>query len=146
VTADRQGLLDTSTVILLDRIDASDLPAIPLISAVSLAELSVGPLATTDLGQRAIRQVRLQEVEAMFDPLPFDSAAARAFGRLAASLRSAGRQPAARAFDALIAATALANELAIFTCNPDGFAGVDGLEVVAVPHPDHWSRPGPSMP
>jgi predicted nucleic acid-binding protein len=141
VTADRQGLLDTSTVILLDRIDASDLPAIPVISAVSLAELSVGPLATSDLAQRAIRQVRLQEVEAMFDPLPFDSAAARAFGRVAASLRSAGRKPAARAFDALIAATALANELAIFTCNPDDFAGIDGLEIVGVPHPDHSNRP-----
>lgn len=146
MTADRQGLLDTSTIILLDRIDASDLPEMPVISAVSLAELSVGPLATTDLAERAIRQVRLQEVEAMFDPLPFDAASARAFGRVAASLRSAGRKPAARAFDALIGATALANELAVFTCNPDDFAGMDGLEVVAVPHPDHPNRPGPSMP
>jgi predicted nucleic acid-binding protein len=146
VTADQQGLLDTSTIILLDRIDASDLPVMPVISAVSLAELSVGPLATADLGQRAIRQVRLQEVEAMFDPLPFDSAAARAFGRVAASLRSTGRKPLARAFDALIAATALANELAVFTCNPADFAGIDGLEVVAVPHPDHPDRPGPPTP
>ncbi len=143
MTTDRQGLLDTSTIILLDRIDASDLPVLPVISAVSLAELSVGPLATIDLAQRAIRQVRLQEVEAMFDPLPFDAASARAFGRVAASLRSAGRKPAARAFDALIAATALANELAVFTCNPDDFAGIDGVEVVAVPHPDHLNHPGP---
>ena len=63
----------------------------PVISAVSLAELSVGPLATANLAERAIRQVRLQEVEAMFDPLPFEAAAARAFGTLAASLRAAGR-------------------------------------------------------
>lgn len=136
MTADQQGLLATSTIILLDRIDASDLPEAPVISAVSLAELSVGPLATSDLAQRAIRQVRLQEVEAMFDPLPFDAASARAFGRVAASLRSTGRKPAARAFDALIAATALANDLAVFTCNPDDFAGIDSLEVVAIPHPD----------
>jgi tRNA(fMet)-specific endonuclease VapC len=146
VTADRQGLLDTSTIILLDRIAASDLPEMPVISAVSLAELSVGPLATADLAQRALRQVRLQEVEAMFDPLPFDAASARAFGRVAASLRSTGRKPAARAFDALIAATALANDLAVFTCNPDDFAGIDGLEVAVVPHPDHLNRPGPSTP
>jgi tRNA(fMet)-specific endonuclease VapC len=146
VTADRRGLLDTSTIILLDRIEASDLPVMPVISAVSLAELSVGPLATTNLAERAIRQVRLQEVEAMFDPLPFDAAAARAFGRVAASLRAAGRKPAARAFDALIAATAMANELAVFTCNPDDFAGIDGLQVVVVPHPDHPNRMSPSTP
>ena len=142
MTADQQGLLDTSTIILLDRVAASDLPEAPVISAVSLAELSVGPLATSDLAQRAVRQVRLQEVEAMFDPLPFDAASARAFGRVAASLRSTGRKPAARAFDALIAATALANALAVFTCNPDDFAGIDSLEVVVIPHPDHLNRPG----
>ena len=40
-----QGLLDTSTLILLTRItDPELLPAEPLIAAVTLAELSVGPL------------------------------------------------------------------------------------------------------
>jgi hypothetical protein len=50
-------------------------------------------------------------------------------------LRRAGRKPAARAYDALIAATALANELPLFTVNPQDFAALDGLEIVAVPHP-----------
>jgi predicted nucleic acid-binding protein len=93
-------------------------------------------LATDDPAERAIRQLRLQEVEASFDPLPFDAAAARAFGRVSASLRAAGRKPAARAFDALIAATALANELDLYTCNPRGFDGIDGLHVVAIAHPE----------
>ena len=105
-------------------------------TTISLAELSVGPLATDDPAERAARQIRLQEVEASFDPLPFDAAAARAFGRVSASLRSAGRKPAARAFDALIAATALSNGLELYTCNPRDFEGIDGLTLVAVPHPD----------
>jgi predicted nucleic acid-binding protein len=130
------GLLDTSTVILLPRItDPTVLPALPLISAISLAELTVGPLVATTESERARRLTHLQQAEADFEPLPFDAAAARAFGRVAASLRRAGRKPAARAYDALIAATALANELPLFTVNPQDFAALDGLEIVAVPHP-----------
>ncbi len=130
------GVLDTSTIILLDRLSASDIPEHPVITTISLAELSVGPLATDDPTERAKRQLLLQEVEATFDPLPFDSDAARAFGRVAASLRNAGRKPAARAFDAMIAATALSNQLDLYTCNPRYFEGIDGLNIVAVPHPD----------
>lgn len=132
-----RGLLDTSTVILLGRIsDPSFLPDEVLISAITLAELSVGPhLATTD-AEKAGRQAHLQQAEADFEPLAFDGAAARAFGRVAASLRSAGRKPAARAYDALIAATALANDLPVFTCNPDDFRGIDDLTIHEVPHPD----------
>ena len=129
------GVLDTSTIILLDRLSASDIPEHPVITTISLAELSVGPLATDDPTERAKRQSLLQEVEATFDPLPFDSDAARAFGRVAASLRNAGRKPAARAFDALIAATALSNQLDLYTCNPRDYEGIEGLNVVAVPHP-----------
>jgi len=126
-------VLDTSAVILLPRVtDVSALPAEPVITAVTLAELSVGPLVTTDERERAARQAHLQQAEADFDPLPFDAAAARAFGRVAASLRRAGRKPAARSYDAMIAATALANELPIYTANPDDFREIDGLEVVAV--------------
>jgi len=126
-----RGVLDTSAVILLPRItDASALPAEPVITAVTLAELSVGPLVTSDERERAARQAHLQQAEADFDPLPFDAAAARAFGRVAASLRRAGRKPAARSYDAMIAATALANELPIYTANPDDFREIDGLEVV----------------
>jgi tRNA(fMet)-specific endonuclease VapC len=129
-----RGILDTSAVIQLGRIsDVAVLPAEPLITAVTLAELSVGPLVARDEQERAARQAHLQQAEADFDPLPFDAAAARAFGRVAASLRQAGRKPAARAYDAMIAATALANELPVYTCNPDEFTGITGLNVVTIP-------------
>lgn len=132
-----QGVLDTSTVILLPRIaDPAVLPAEPVITAVTLAELSVGPLVTEDEHERAARQAHLQQAEADFDPLPFDAAAARAFGRVAAALRRRGRKPAARAYDAMIAAIALAHGLPVYTANPDDFAGIDDLEVVAVAVPD----------
>ena len=131
------GLLDTSTLILLQRIeDPTLLPAIPLISAVTLAELSVGPLVANDERERASRLALLQQVESDFSPLPFDDAAARCFGRVAASLRRAKRKPAARAYDALIAAIAMANELPVYTVNPRDFEGIDDLRVVAIPHPD----------
>jgi len=132
------GILDTSTLILLGRITASEaLPDGAFITAVTLAELSVGPLvATTDV-DRAARQAHLQVAEADFDPLPFDTAAARAFGRVAASLRRNGRKPSARAYDAMIAATAVSTDLPVYTCNPRDFTGIDGLQVMAVPHPDH---------
>ena len=134
--SDPEGLLDTSTVLLLPRIgDPSVLPDVPLISAVTLAELSVGPLVTDDAAERARRLAHVQQAEADFDPLPFDAAAARAFGQVASSLRRSGRKPAARALDALIAAIAVANGLPLYTCNPADFAGIDGLVVRTVPVP-----------
>ena len=129
------GVLDTSTLILVDRLQADGLPEEPVITAATLAELSVGPLVAGDDAERAARQARLQETEATFEPLPFDAAAARAYGRVAASLRKAGRKPSARAFDALIAATAIANQVGVYTCNPKDFEGIDGLTVVTIPHP-----------
>jgi len=138
VTTDATGLLDTSTVILLSRLaDISALPERPAISAITLAELSVGPLVAVDETVRAARLAHLQQAEATFDPLPFDAEAARAYGRVAASLRRSGRKATARAYDAMIAAIAIANGLPLHTCNPDDFAGIDDLVVVAVPHPDH---------
>ncbi len=131
-----RGLLDTSTVILLGRLDPAELPDESLISVVTLAELSVGPHATDDPAERAARQAHLQQAEADFTPLAFDAPAARAFGAVAASLRRAGRKPAARAYDALIAAAAVAEGLPLFTCNPGDFASIDGLDVVALDHPD----------
>jgi predicted nucleic acid-binding protein len=131
-----RGVLDTSTVILLGRLaDATLLPDEPLISTVTLAELSVGPLLA-DGEERAARQAHLQQAEADFRPLAFDADAARAFGRVAASLRRAGRKSSARAYDAMIAATALANGLPLYTCNPADFADIDDLDVIAVPVPD----------
>jgi len=132
-----RGILDTSTVILLQRLsDPTTLPAEPLITAVTLAELSVGPLLAEEEGERVARQAHLQQAEADFDPLPFDASAARAFAGVAASLRRSGRKTTARAYDAMIAATARANELPVYTCNPADFSGIDGLDVVAVPMPE----------
>ena len=134
--SDPEGLLDTSTLLLLPRIgDPSVLPDVPLISAITLAELSVGPLVTDDAAERARRLAHVQQAEADFDPLPFDAAAARTFGQVASSLRRSGRKPAARALDALIAAIAMANGLPLYTCNPADFSGIDGLVVRAVPVP-----------
>ena len=135
MTADRVGVLDTSTLILIDGLDPEQLPGEPVITAVTLAELSVGPLVATDDAERAARQARLQQVEAAFEPLPFDVGAARAFGQVAASLRRSGRKRAARAFDAMIAAIAVARDLPVYTCNPRDFDGIDGLRVEAIPHP-----------
>ena len=132
-----RGVLDTSTVILLSRLsDPALLPAEPLITAVTLAELSVGPLVARTEQERAARQAHLQQAESDFDPIPFDALAARAFGQVAASLRRSGRKSAARAYDAMIAATSIANGLPVYTCNPSDFAGIENLEVVAIPHPD----------
>lgn len=131
------GVLDTSTVILLERIDEDDLPREPLITAVTLAELSVGPLVANDDAERAARQARLQQAEADFDPLPFDAAAARAFGQVAASLRHAGRKVQARSYDAMIAAIAIANRMPLYTVNPAGFEGIAELDLRRVTHPDH---------
>jgi tRNA(fMet)-specific endonuclease VapC len=135
MSRDIVGVLDTNALVLIDRLDTAELPDEPVITAITLAELSVGPLVATGHRERAARQARLQETEAAFEPLPFDASAARAFGGVAASLRRSGRKSSARAFDALIAATALANDLPVYTCNPKDFAGIDGLRVEAVPHP-----------
>lgn len=135
------GLLDTSTVILLPRLaDPTALPEAPCISAITLAELSVGPLVATSETERAARLAHLQQAEADFEALPFDADAARAFGQVAASLRRAGRKPTARDYDAMIAAVAMANDLPLYSCNPGDFAGIEGLELVPVPHPDGTPR------
>jgi tRNA(fMet)-specific endonuclease VapC len=126
------GLLDTNVVIRIVDLDRSSLPADPKISVITLAELSVGPLVATDPAKVAVRQSHLQVAEADFVPIPVDAAVARAFGRVAADMRRVGRKASARQFDALIAATALAYELPLYTANPDDFAGIDGLDVRTV--------------
>lgn len=132
------GILDTSTVILLPRMsDPASLPAAPTITAITLAELSVGPLVASDRTERARRQAHLQQAESDFDALPFDQGAARAFGRVASDLRRAGRKPSARAYDALIAAIAISRGLPLYTTNPEDYAAISGLDLVPVPHPDH---------
>jgi predicted nucleic acid-binding protein len=130
------GVLDTSALILRAELtDPDALPHQPMITAITLAELTVGPLVATSDAQRAVRMGHLQQAEADFDPLPFDAEAARALGQVSASLRRAGRKPSARGFDALIAAIALAHGLPLYTANPDDFAGIDRLVVVPVAVP-----------
>jgi len=129
-----RGVLDTSVVIDMDKIDAKRLPISVAVSAVTLAELAAGPHATDDADERGRRQDRLQRAEATFDPLPFDGEAARAYGRVFAATVTAGRKArGARAVDLLIAATALAAELPLYTRNGDAFRALGVLlEVVVV--------------
>jgi predicted nucleic acid-binding protein len=123
-----RGLIDTSVVIELERIDPEVLPLQMAISTITLAELAAGPHATDDLAERARRQERLQLTEATFDALPFDADCARAYGRVYAQTVAAGRKARGRrAVDLLIAATALATDLPLYTANPADFAGLDDL-------------------
>ena len=117
----------------LERVDAASLPAEVAVSALTMAELAAGPHATTDPEERARRQERLQRAEATFAPLPFDASAARAYGRICAAVAAQGRKAKRRrAIDLLIAATALAERLPLYTRNPDDFRGLRALLDVRV--------------
>jgi len=123
-----RGLLDTSVVIDLGSISPKDLPAEVAISAITLAELAAGPAAARNAEIRATRQDRLQRTEAVFDPLPFDADASRAYGRIFAAIMEIGRKPrGARSVDLLVAATALAHSMPLYTRNPDDFIGLEKL-------------------
>ena len=121
-------------VIDLERIEADQLPIELAVSAITMAELAAGPHATDDADERARRQDRLQRAEAAFDPLPFDGEAARAYGRIYAAELAKGRKTrGTRALDLLIAATACAAKLPIYTRNPEDFQSLEELvDVVAV--------------
>lgn len=126
-----RGLIDTSVVVELERLHSDLLPEALSISAVTLAELAAGPHATDDPAERARRQDRLQWAEATFDPLPLDAAVARAFGRIYAAVAATGRKARGkRSLDLLIAATAVAVDLPIYTRNADDFKGLDALLAV----------------
>ena len=129
-----RGILDTSVVIDLEHIEPSRLPIEAAVSAITMAELAAGPHATTDPEDRARRQDRLQRAEAAFDPLPFDAEAARAYGRVYSAVVAAGRKArGARAIDLLLAATACAAGLPLYTRNPDDFRAIgDLVEIIAV--------------
>jgi predicted nucleic acid-binding protein len=127
--ADRRirGLIDTSVLVDLNSIQPAQLPREVAVSAMTMAQLSAGPHAASTAAERARRQDRLQRAEAAFDPLPFDREAARAYGRIYAAVVAAGRKPRSRAVDLMIAATALANDLPLYTRNMDDFVGLDDL-------------------
>lgn len=128
------GLLDTSVVIDLAVLSRDKLPERLAISAVTLAELAAGPAAARDPEIRARRQEQLQRTEATFNPLPLDVSVARAYGRIVGAVVAARRKHrGARSLDLLIAATALANQLPLYTRNPDDFAGLESLiDIVAI--------------
>jgi predicted nucleic acid-binding protein len=127
-----RGLIDTSIVIALEALSSDALSGEVAIAAITLAELAAGPHATEDLAERGRRQERLQRVEATFDPVPFDADCARAYGRVYAQTLAGGRRARGRrAVDLLIAATALAVDLALFAANPGDFSGLEGLIDVA---------------
>ncbi len=129
-----RALLDTSVVVDIDSIDEAELPVECSISTITLAELSAGLHAVMDSAQRAARQVALQYVESTFQSVPFDSEAARAYGRIYAAVRAAGQKPrGGRAVDFFIAATALSRALPLFTRNAVDFTAVANLvEIVSV--------------
>jgi len=129
MAVDGAGLLDTSVVIDLGLCEPETLPSEPFISTVTLAELGVGPLVARSHDERRNRQHVLQLAESTFEPLPFDASCARHFAAVASSLRENGRKHTARAFDALIAATALAHDLPLYTRNPRDFEEIAGLSI-----------------
>jgi predicted nucleic acid-binding protein len=129
-----RGLIDTSVIIDLEQIERADLPLEVAVSAITMAELAAGPHATAEPAERARRQDRLQRAEATFEPLPVDAEVARAYGRVYAAVTASGRKARGRrAVDLLIAATAVAARLPLYTRNPDDFVGLsDLLEIVSV--------------
>lgn len=149
----RQGLLDTNILILRRWIEPDELPDEMAISAVTLAELSAGPhevRSNDEQGlydereERARRTEALQRAESEFDPVPFDVMAARAYGRVAAAVIAAGRKPRRRVADLMIAATAIAEDLPLFTTNPDDYAGLERLvRIIPVTRPSvpHEKKP-----
>lgn len=122
-----RGLLDTSVVVDHDLIDPASLPDESAIAAVTLAELAAGPHATSDEQERARRQDRLQWAAATWDALPFNTEAARSYGRIFAATRAAGRSSRTRLADLLIASTAAAHSLPLYTRNPADFAGLEQI-------------------
>ena len=123
-----RALVDTSVIIDLEQLDPSELPEELVVSAITFAELAAGPHATNDPDERARRQDRLQRTEATFDPLPFDDAAARAYGRVYAAVAATRRKARGRrALDLLLAASALGSGLPLFTRNPNDFDGLEQL-------------------
>ncbi|MFD7448633.1 type II toxin-antitoxin system VapC family toxin [Kitasatospora sp. NPDC059827] len=141
----QQGLLDTNIMILRKWVDPAELPAEMAISAITLAELSAGPHEVRrnedqndydEHAERARRLDVLQRAENEFDPIPFDAEAARIYGRVCAAVVGSGRKPRRRVADLMIAAIAIAEELPLFTTNPDDFKGLEGiLTVVPVTRP-----------
>jgi predicted nucleic acid-binding protein len=98
------------------------------VSVVTLAELTVGVLMAGD-NDRPARVATLAAVESTWDPLPVDAEVARQFARLAAALRAGGRR--VRILDALLAATAIVEQIPVVTQDND-FEAIPGVELIRV--------------
>ena len=127
VATPTRGLLDTSVVIDMDMIDVNLLPDESAIATITMAELAAGPHAAGSDAERANRQDRLQWAAQTWDPLPFDTNAARMYGRVYSAMRVSGRSTRSRLADLLIASTAASNELALYTRNPNDFVGLEQI-------------------
>jgi predicted nucleic acid-binding protein len=119
-----------SVVIDHDILDPALLPDESAISAVTLAELATGPHATRDEEERARRQDRLQWAASTWDALPFDAESTRVYGRIFVATKSAGRFSRARLADLLIASTAAANGLPLYTRNPSDLVALEAIITV----------------
>lgn len=131
-----EGVLDTNCVVLYESLPLQQLPDHPVMTTVALSELTAGPLLAVTPEEMALRQVRLQVAETTLPSLPFDVPAARAHALVTVALRRAGRRPEARRFDTMIAAIAISSGLPLYTTNPRDFRRIDGLDLVAVRHPE----------
>jgi predicted nucleic acid-binding protein len=100
----------------------------------SPSSVSSGAPVTHDV--RRWHRAVLRRSPLQFDPVPFGAEAARIYGRLAAAVVGTGRRPRKRALDLMIAATAGAEELSLYTTNPADYEGLERLiSVVAVTGP-----------
>ncbi|MFF0297770.1 type II toxin-antitoxin system VapC family toxin [Kitasatospora sp. NPDC004615] len=128
-----RGMLDTCVVIDLPSIDPGSLPLEAAVSTVVLAELAQGVAVAGDPVEMMARAQRLADAEAEFAALPFDREAARRFGTLVALTVKANRNPRPRRMDLMIAATAAAHGLPLYTRNADDFRGLEtGVEIIPV--------------
>lgn len=121
---------------MIDWHDPAVVAALPdemAISAITAAELAAGPLLADTAIEAARRQARLQEVESILEPIPFDGSAVRSYGLVVAAAVGEGRKPRSRFADLLVAATAHANRLDLYTRNAADFSGLETLiRVIAV--------------
>lgn len=123
-----RGLLHTSVVVARGDGKHTELPDLGAVSALTLADLHMGALVAHD-HRRARRLATLAQVEREYRPLPIDESVARRFGALVAAARREGRRP--RTADALIAATAIAHDLPLYT-RDHHFTGLPELQVLLV--------------
>jgi predicted nucleic acid-binding protein len=133
--SEREGFLDTCTVVHLEAL-AEDLPAVAHVSEVTMCELEAGVATAQTDELRSARRARLDAIRRIAIVHPLDADCSRAFAQVAADLRLHGRKVSARSYDALIAATAIANGLPLFTTNPGDFQHIDGLDLRALESPD----------